>query len=111
LLALAPNVPAMVLAYGIVGGSVALVLIPASVLLQHATENEVYTQAMVWINSASAIGIATAAPLVGYLVQRHDWPIGFLALAALTAILPLTLLIASPILNAIQHDADTREDS
>jgi MFS family permease len=111
LLALAPNVPAMVLGYALVGGCVALVLIPASVLLQKSTENDVYTQAMVWINSASAIGIATAAPLVGYLIQRQGWSIGFLALAALTAILPLTLLIASPILNAIQHDASACKDS
>jgi predicted MFS family arabinose efflux permease len=77
----------------------------ASVLLQKATEKDVYTQAMVWINSACAIGIATAAPLVGYLIQQHDWPIGLIALAALTATLPLTLLIVSPILNAVQHDA------
>jgi MFS family permease len=110
-LALAANLPAMVLGYALVGGSVALVLIPASVLLQKATENDVYTQAMVWINSASAIGIATAAPLVGYLIQRHDWPTGFLTLAALTAILPLTLLTASPILTAIQHDASAGKDS
>lgn len=111
LLALAPNVPAMVLGYALVGGCVALVLIPASVLLQKATENDVYTQAMVWTNSASALGIATAAPLVGYLIQRHDWPIGFLALATLTAILPLTLLIASPTLNAIQREAGARAHS
>jgi MFS family permease len=100
LLALAPNVPAMALGYALVGGCVALVLIPAAVLLQNATERDVYTQAMVWLNSASAIGIATAAPLVGHLIQRHDWPTGFLALAALTATLPVTLLIASPVLSA-----------
>jgi MFS family permease len=111
LLALAPNMPAMTLGYALVGGCVPLVLIPASVLLQKATENDVYTQAMVWTNSASAIGIATAAPLVGYVIQQHDWPTGLIALAALTATLPLTLLIASPTLNAVQHDAAHCKDS
>jgi MFS family permease len=110
LLALAPKVPAMFFGYAFVGGCVSLVLIPAAVLLQKATGSAVYTQAMTWINSASAIGIATAAPLVGYFIQRQDWPIGFLMLAALTALLPLTLLIAFPILNAIQHDAGARKD-
>jgi MFS family permease len=109
LLALAPNVPAMFLGYALVGGCVALVLIPASVLLQNATDSEVYTQAMTWTNSASAIGIATAAPLVGHVIQRWDWPIGFLTLTALSATLPLTLLIAYPILSATRHDAGTRE--
>jgi predicted MFS family arabinose efflux permease len=93
LLALTPNAPAMFFGYTIVGGCVALVLIPASVLLLNATESEVYTQAMMWMNSASAIGIAIAAPLVGQVIQRWDWPIGFLTLAVLTATLPLTLLI------------------
>jgi MFS family permease len=99
-LALVPNVPTMFLGYLIVGGCVAVVLIPAALLLQKAVDSEVYTQAMTWMNSASALGIATAAPLVGGLVQRAGWPVGFLTLAALTASLPMTLLIAYPILNA-----------
>jgi hypothetical protein len=86
-------------AFAVADAVVALVLVPAAVVLQNATERDVYTQAMVWVNSASAMGIATAAPLVGYLIQRHDWPTGFLALAALTASLPVILLIASPILS------------
>ncbi|WP_091530261.1 MFS transporter [Microlunatus soli] len=105
MLALVPNVPVMFIGYGLVGGCVALILIPAAVLLQQATASEVYTQAMTWINSASAIGIAIAAPLVGYLVQSHGWAVGFLATAALTAILPLTLLLTRPVLIVLQHDA------
>ncbi|GAA2509210.1 MFS transporter [Winogradskya humida] len=103
LLAATPSVPVMVLGYAFVGGCVALVLIPASVVLQRVIEGEVFTQAMVWINSASAIGIATAAPLVGHLIQHHGWPAGFLALATLTTGVPLTLLIGYPALNAAQH--------
>lgn len=105
LLALVPNVPVMFVGYGLVGGCVALILIPASVLLQKATASEVYTQAMTWINSASAIGIAAAAPLVGYLIQSHDWTVGFLATAALTAFLPLTLLLTRPVLIPLQHES------
>lgn len=53
---------------------------------------------MTWINSASAIGIATAAPVAGHLIQLQDWRAGFLATAVLTATLPLTLLVAGPFL-------------
>jgi MFS family permease len=108
-LALAPNMPAMFLGYALVGGCVALVLIPSSVLLQNGTESEVYTQAMTWINSASAIGIATSAPLVGHVIQRGGWSIGFLTLTGLTATLPLTLLIAYPILRPVRHDVGIRK--
>lgn len=103
LLTLTPGVPLMFLGYGLVGGCVALVLIPGSVLLQRATVSGVYTQAMTWINSASAIGIATAAPLVGYLIQSHDWRTGFAATAALVALLPVTLLLARRVLTPIEH--------
>jgi MFS family permease len=104
MLALVPSVPVMFLGYAIVGGCVALVLIPASILLQKAAATEVYTQAMTWMNSASALGIATAAPVIGYLVQRHQWSVGFVGLAALTAFLPLTLLVGYPILKTAQQD-------
>jgi predicted MFS family arabinose efflux permease len=90
-LSLVPAVPLMFAGYALVGGCVALVLIPGSILLQQAAVPEVYTQAMTWINSASALGIATSAPLIGVVVQDHGWPAGFLVLAALTACLPMTL--------------------
>ncbi|MEV6305186.1 MFS transporter [Actinoplanes sp. NPDC051861] len=93
-LALTPGVPAMFAGYAVVGGCVALVLIPAAVLLQQATPAEVYTQAMTWMNSASALGIATSAPLVGAVVEHHGWAAGFVVLAALTAGLPLALRYA-----------------
>nr|BFE56002.1 MFS transporter [Dactylosporangium thailandense] len=88
LLALAPNLATLLAGYALVGGCVALVLIPASVLLQPAT-----VRTMTWMNSASALGIAVAAPVIGRVVERHGPPAGFLALAGLTATLPLTLLI------------------
>ncbi|MFC4063440.1 MFS transporter [Actinoplanes subglobosus] len=92
-LALTPSVPLMFAGYAVVGGCVALVLIPGSILLQQATVAEVYTQAMTWINSASALGIATSAPVVGFVVQHHGWPAGFLVLAALTACLPAAIAV------------------
>jgi MFS family permease len=91
LLALTPGVGTMFAGYALVGGCVALVLVPGAVLLQEAIVAEVSTQALTWVNSASALGIAIAAPLTGAVVQQHGWPAGFLALAALTATLPLIL--------------------
>jgi hypothetical protein len=108
LLALVPNLPIMFVGYGLVGGCVALILIPGSILLQKVTVSEVYTQAMTWINSASAIGIATSAPVVGQLIQLHGWPAGFITLAALTAFLPITLIVALPILNQVQDTPVTQ---
>lgn len=99
-LASVPNLPTMFAGYAVVGGCVALVLIPASVLLRAATVSAVYTQAMTWMNSASALGIALGAPVVGHVVQRHGWAAGFLVLAALTAALPVTLLISYRMLYA-----------
>jgi MFS family permease len=89
LLALTPDVGTMFAGYALVGGCVALVLVPGAVLLQEAIVAEVNTQALTWVNSASALGIAIAAPLTGTVVQQHGWPAGFLTLAALTATLPL----------------------
>jgi MFS family permease len=94
-LALTPSIPLIYLAYALVGGCVALVLIPAAVLLQQSTPVAAYTQAVTWMNSASAIGIAIAAPIIGHVTQNHGWPVGFLVLAALTSTLPaaaITLL-------------------
>ena len=68
-LSLAPNVAAMFVGYAVVGGAIAPILIPAAVLLQRTTDPRVYTQANTWMNSASAAGIAVAAPLTGLAVQ------------------------------------------
>ncbi len=94
-----PGVPAMFAGYCVVGGCVALVLIPASVLLHQVVHREVITQAMTWMNSASALGIAFSATLIGLVVQRSGWPAGFLVLSALTSSLPTVLLVARPTLN------------
>ncbi len=110
-LALVPGVPLMFLGYAIVGGCVALVLIPASELLQKATVAAVYTQAMTWINSASAVGIAASASVIGYVIQERGWQDGFLWLSALTALLPLTLAITYQTLRTLQRDAGTRATS
>ena len=87
-LSIVPNVPAMFIGYALVGGAVAPILIPAAVLLQRTTDPRVYTQAMTWMNSASAAGIAVAAPLAGLVIQIGGWQLGCLIAAGLTAALP-----------------------
>jgi predicted MFS family arabinose efflux permease len=89
-----PNVPAMFIAYAAVGTAIAPILIPAAVLLQHTTDPRVYTQAMTWMNSASAAGIAVAAPLAGLAIQLGGWRLGCLITAGLTAALPAVTMAA-----------------
>jgi MFS family permease len=93
-LALVPNIALMVVCYSFVGGAVAPVLVPAGILLQRLTDPGVYTQAMTWMNSASAAGIAVAAPIAGFAVQAGDWRYGCLVTAGLAATLPVTVAIA-----------------
>jgi hypothetical protein len=85
-------VPAMFIGYAVVGGAVAPILIPSAVLLQRTTDVRVYTQANTWMNSASAAGIAVAAPLTGLAAQIGGWRLGFLVTAGLTASLPAICL-------------------
>jgi predicted MFS family arabinose efflux permease len=93
-LSIAPSVPAMFIGYAVVGGAIAPILIPSAVLLQRTTDPGVYTQANTWMNSASAAGIAVAAPLTGLAVQIGGWRLGFLVAAGLTATLPaLTVVV------------------
>ena len=93
-LSIAPNVPAMFIGYAVVGGAIAPILIPAAVLLQRTTDPRVYTQANTWMNSASAAGIAIAAPLTGLAVQSGGWQLGFIIAAGLTATLPAIAMVA-----------------
>jgi hypothetical protein len=92
-LSLAPNVPAMFVGYAVVGAAIAPILIPSAVLLQRTTDPRVYTQANTWMNSASAVGIAVAAPLTGLAIQVGGWRLGFLIAAGLTATLPVIALV------------------
>jgi predicted MFS family arabinose efflux permease len=91
-LSLAPNVLAMFLGYAVTGAAIAPILIPSAVLLQRTTDPRVYTQANTWMSSASAAGIAVAAPLTGLAVQGGGWRLGFLVAAGLTATLPAITL-------------------
>ncbi|HEX3955898.1 MAG TPA: MFS transporter [Trebonia sp.] len=88
-----PNVPAMFVCYAVVGGAAAPILIPAAVLLQRTTDQRVYTQAMTWMNSASAAGIAVGAPLAGLATQIGGWRLGCLLTAGLTAALPAITMV------------------
>lgn len=93
-LSLVPNVVVMFIGYGLVGGLIAPILIPAALLQQRATPRAVYTQSLTWINSASAAGIALSAPIVGYTIQLGSWRSGFLLTGCLAALAPLTVLLA-----------------
>ncbi len=93
-LALVPNIALMVVCYSFVGGAVAPILVPAGVLLQRLTHPGVYTQAMTWMNSASAAGIAVAAPIAGFAVQAGDWRYGCLVTAGFSATLPIVVAIS-----------------
>jgi predicted MFS family arabinose efflux permease len=93
-LSIVPNVPFMFVGYAVVGGAIAPILIPSAVLLARTTDPGVYTQANTWMNSASAAGIAVAAPLTGLAIQIGGWRLGFLIAAGLTATLPaLTVIV------------------
>jgi predicted MFS family arabinose efflux permease len=92
-LGIVPNVPAMFICYGLVGGAIAPILIPSAVLLQRTTDPRVYTQANTWMNSASAVGIAVAAPLTGLAIQIGGWRLGFFIAAGLTATLPAITMV------------------
>jgi predicted MFS family arabinose efflux permease len=92
-LSIVPNVPAMFICCAVVGGAVAPILIPSAVLLQHTTDPRVYAQAMTWMNSASAAGIAVAAPLTGLATEIGGWRFGCLVTAGLTAALPAITMV------------------
>jgi hypothetical protein len=92
-LSIAPSVPAMFIGYAVVGGAIAPILIPSAVLLQRTTDPGVYTQANTWMNSASAVGIAVAAPLTGLGIQLGGWRLGFLIAAGLTVTLPVIIVV------------------
>ncbi len=92
-LSLVPDVPAMFVCYAAVGGAIAPILIPSAVLLQRTIDPRVYTQASTWMNSASAAGIAVAAPVTGLAAQLGGWRLGFLVTAALTTALPATITV------------------
>jgi MFS family permease len=107
-LSLVPNVPVMFLGYAIVGAAVAPILIPAAILGQRATDPRVYTQASTWMNSASAAGIAVAAPLTGLAIQLGGWRLGCLVTAGLTASLPAITMVVrrvspAPVIVTRQH--------
>jgi predicted MFS family arabinose efflux permease len=92
-LSIVPDLPEMFIGYALVGGAIAPILIPSAVLLQRTTDPGVYTQANTWMNSASAAGIAVAAPLTGLAVQGGGWRLGFLIAAGLTATLPVVTFV------------------
>jgi predicted MFS family arabinose efflux permease len=112
-LSIVPNVPAMFVCYAVVGAAVAPILIPAAVLLQRTIDPRVYTQASTWMNSASAAGIAVAAPLAGLATQIGGWRLDCLVTAGLTAALPAITMVVrqgsflAPAATALAQHADS----
>lgn len=80
---LAPLVLLTVLA----GACIAPIVIPAAVKLQQQVPRSLYVQALTWTGSASALGIAGAAPLVGRLIDQASPQAGYLALAVVAGLL------------------------
>lgn len=91
-LSVVPTTGVMLLAYALVGGMVAPILIPAAVLLQRAVPTAIYTQAIIWTGSASAAGIALTAPIVGHVIEATAPGTGFLLTEAVMTLLLLLLL-------------------
>lgn len=73
------------------GACIAPIVIPAATALQQSTSRSLYVQAVTWTGSASALGSAASAPLVGRLVDGSSAQAGYLALAGLD----LLLLVAA----------------
>lgn len=87
------SVGVMLIVYALVGGMVAPILIPAAVLLQRAVPSGVYTQAVTWTGSASAVGVALAAPVVGHVVEQTTPSTGFALTGCLMTTLPVLVVL------------------
>lgn len=82
----------LVLLTTLAGTSVSPIMIPAAVKLQQAAPVSLYVQAITWTGSASALGTAVAAPLIGQLVDERSARAGYLAI---TAVLSLLLIVTA----------------
>lgn len=80
----------LVLLTTLAGACVSPIVIPAAVKLQEAAPASLYVQAITWTGSASALGTAIAAPLIGQLVDQWSAQAGYLAI---TVVLSLLLIV------------------
>jgi hypothetical protein len=91
------------------GLTIPLILVLCSVLAEAAVHRAVLTQAFVWLNSASAAGLAGAAAVAGWAVGTLGAPGGFAVASMATgvmAMLAVAGLRALPVPQ--QHAAATR---
>ncbi|MGO2314071.1 hypothetical protein ACTXKH_17565 [Brachybacterium tyrofermentans] len=79
-----------VLLTALAGTCLSPIVIPAAVKLQQAAPASLYVQAITWTASASALGTAVAAPLIGQLVDERSAQAGYLAI---TGVLSLLLIV------------------
>jgi MFS family permease len=82
----------LVLLTTLAGACVSPIVIPAAVKLQEAAPASLYVQAITWTGSASALGTAIAAPLIGQLVDQWSVQAGYLAI---TVVLSLLLIVTA----------------
>lgn len=80
----------LVLLTVLAGACIAPIVIPAAVALQQQVPRSLYVQVLTWTGSASALGTAVAAPLVGRLIDQASPQAGYLALAVVAGFLLLT---------------------
>lgn len=71
---------------------IAPIVVPAAVKLQEVTPTALYVQAVTWTGSASALGTAAAAPVIGRLVDHGSAQTGYLAISSALVLLWLTCL-------------------
>lgn len=85
----------LVLLSTLAGACVSPIVVPAAVKLQEAAPASLYVQAITWTGSASALGTAIAAPLIGQLVDERSAQAGYLAITGvLSLLLIVTVLLA-----------------
>lgn len=89
LLAASTGTLPLIVLYPVAAGCISPMLISAAVLLQRATSESIYVQAITWTGSASAAGNAIAGPTVGALIDTHSWHAGFIATTITIAMIPL----------------------
>jgi hypothetical protein len=66
------------------------IIVPAAVNLQRRTPQALYVQAITWTDSASALGTAAAAPLIGQVVDHGSAQAGYLWIAGAVFLMLLT---------------------
>lgn len=87
------TLPTLLVGLFIAGAMIAPLNVSCAQLVESAVERQNLTLGFVWINTASAIGIAIASTITGFLIETHGIRIAFLAACGLTLLSPLSATI------------------